>query len=388
MKISIVLGAGFGDEGKGKVTNHLSKSNPAKSLVIRFNGGHQAGHTVVHEGIRHVFSSFGSGTLNGTPTFWSRYCTMFPPAVLREFEELNGKGVSPVLYVDPLSMIVTPFDISRNRYEERLNSHGTVGSGFGKTVERHETLENSYRIFAKDLSCEWVLRQKLKMLRDNVDVIHHDTNIDMFIEQCLECSKVVSLKTETEVFEMKGRGECHYIFEGAQGILLDREHGIFPHVTRSATTSKNAMEMINRHNLVPKPKDVFSTIPYADVYYLTRCYQTRHGNGPLLGEEFPIELINNEAETNVTNPWQGKFRKAPLSIDLLKYAIDTDSIYHDAKVVKKVVVSHLDQFESDIPVLLCNQKYPIPLPHETLIREIYKHNPSIWTIKSSYSEEM
>jgi len=203
MKISIVLGAGFGDEGKGKVTNFLSKSNPAKSLVIRFNGGHQAGHTVVHNGTRHVFSSFGSGTLNGTPTFWSKYCTIFPSALLKEFEDLKVKGANPVLYVDPMVMITTPFDISHNRYEDGINAHGSVGSGFGKTVERHETLEHSHRIFAKDLGCEWILRQKLLMLKSAFHLRHHYFHVEDFIKDCLECSKVITLKTEYEMLNKR-----------------------------------------------------------------------------------------------------------------------------------------------------------------------------------------
>jgi adenylosuccinate synthase len=339
MSIHIVLGSSFGDEGKGKVTNFLSKKKG--SLVVRFNGGHQAGHTVVQNGVRHVFSSFGSGTLNGSPTFVSKYCTIFPPAVNMEYAELLSKGVNPLLYVDPLAMVVTPYDIALNRYDEksRTNAHGSCGSGFGKTVERHETLEHSYRIFAKDLSNEWVLRSKLDMLEQIIPEKHKEVDMDTFVKRCLECSSVIRLIPEHEI--LVGSSFKNFVFEGAQGILLDREHGIFPHVTRSHTTSLNVNKMLNNYLI---------SAGEIKVHYLCRAYQTRHGNGPLLGEEHEVKLVNNEKETNVTNEWQGVFRKAPLSLGLLKYALDSDISYHHRKINRELIISHLDQLE-EIPLL-------------------------------------
>lgn len=339
MGIHIVIGASFGDEGKGKVTNFLSKKKG--SMVIRFNGGHQAGHTVVQNGVRHVFSSFGSGTLNGSPTFLSKYCTMFPPAMMMEYADLIGKGVMPVIYVDPLTMVTTPFDISLNRYDEksRKNAHGSCGSGFGKTVERHETLEHSHRIFAKDLSNEWVLRSKLNMLADITAEEHKQVDIDAFVNECINCSNLIRIKPEHLV--LVDGGIKNFVFEGAQGILLDREHGIFPHVTRSHTTSANVNKMLS-HYIVNSGE--------TKIHYLCRAYQTRHGNGPLFGEGHEVKLINNENETNVTNEWQGVFRKAPLSLSLLKYALDSDLSYHHRMIERELLISHLDQLE-DIPLL-------------------------------------
>lgn len=74
---SIVIGAGFGDEGKGTMVNYLCKQSN-KPLVVRFNGGHQMGHGVVENDVRHIFSNFGSGTLVGAPTYISEFCTVDP----------------------------------------------------------------------------------------------------------------------------------------------------------------------------------------------------------------------------------------------------------------------------------------------------------------------
>lgn len=341
MSISIVIGASFGDEGKGKVTNFLSKKK--NSLVIRFNGGHQAGHTVVQDGVRHVFSSFGSGTLNGSPTFVSQYCTIFPPAMLAEYKDLVAKGAYPVLYVDPLAMVTTPYDISANRHQESIDitAHGSCGAGFGKTVERHETLDHSHRIFAKDLSCEWVLRQKLEMMKSRSVLIGlTDFDMDRYVSDCMDCSEIFRLKTGHEALA-DSKFE-NFVFEGAQGILLDREHGIFPHVTRSSTTSANVFKILNRFIVNG------STMK---VHYLCRAYQTRHGNGPLFGEGYEMKLVNNERETNVTNDWQGVFRKAPLYLGLLKYALDSDISYHHVTGInRELIISHLDQLE-EIPLI-------------------------------------
>jgi len=370
MSISIVLGASFGDEGKGKVTNFLSKKKD--SLVIRFNGGHQAGHTVVQDGVRHVFSSFGSGTLNGTPTFMSKYCSIFPPAMLMEYKDLVSKGATPVLYIDPLTMVTTPYDIALNRYDEttRVNAHGSCGSGFGKTVERHETLEHSHRIFAKDLSNEWVLRQKLEMIQAIVPEEHRRVDIDSYVNMCMECSDMFILKTENAA--LSSPKVKNYVFEGAQGILLDREHGIFPHVTRSRTTSANVYDMLTP--FVVKGSDI-------KVHYLCRAYQTRHGNGPLLGEGHKVKLVNNENETNVTNDWQGVFRIAPLSLGLLKYAVYSDVSYHNKSGTKmELIISHLDQL-GEIPILnkdgsihLTNREGLVDFATELLNIPVLTHN--------------
>lgn len=333
MKATIVVGLGFGDEGKGKVTNYCSKVYPT-SLVVRYNGGHQAGHTVVEGGVKHVFSSFGSGTLNGSPTFISKYCTLYPSAMLWEYKDLLGMGVKPVLYVDPLAMVTTPFDVNENRQEEVINAHGSCGAGFGKTIERHETLNDSYRIFAKDLYYDWVLKQKLEMLSQRHGK-HSNIDLTKFLDACKACKDIIKLLPFSSVVYPFD----NLIFEGAQGIMLDREHGIFPHVTRSSTTCKNALSLLSEINY----KDL------VHIKYLTRCYQTRHGNGPLYGEDFKFELKNNENETNVTNPWQGEFRKAPLCLDLIDYAIKSDTSYHTLDTTKIIFMSHLDQLDQ-IPV--------------------------------------
>ena len=84
-----VIGLGCGDCGKGITTDYLC-SQAKNPLVVRFSGGQQAGHTVVYNGMRHTFSNFGSGTLRGAPTFWSKYCTMDPIGIKNEHSVLHA----------------------------------------------------------------------------------------------------------------------------------------------------------------------------------------------------------------------------------------------------------------------------------------------------------
>lgn len=375
MKISIVIGCGFGDEGKGNVVNWLSNQD-SNSLVVRFNGGHQAGHTVIHNDNRHVFSSFGSGALNGTPTFWSKFCTIYPPGFNREYDALIKSGARPRMYVDPLCPITTPFDIDAGRDDEVINEHGSCGSGFGRTIWRHETLDHSYRIFAKDLFNDWILRQKIFQLTSifsSQDQFMYD--IDEFIEQCRIWASRITLTSESEI--LNDTKFESIVFEGAQGILLDREHGIFPHVTRSHTTSKNAIEIIERNF---KDSEI-------DIYYLSRCYQTRHGNGPLFGgcSSTELGLINFKDETNKSNEWQGEFRYAPFNFNLFDHAKFTDSCYNSHLVVSRTnVITCLDQFEDNIPTIKNNGSISAYFKDDFM--NCFKRNKTIFSFSPDMSK--
>ena len=100
-----VIGLCFGDEGKGRVVDFLDHS-----LTIRFSGGQQAGHGVIRNGEKHTFSNFGSSTLKGIPTYWSKFCTVDPVGMIRELNELMKINVNPLIYIDGDSPITTPYD--------------------------------------------------------------------------------------------------------------------------------------------------------------------------------------------------------------------------------------------------------------------------------------
>lgn len=340
--IDIILGTLFGDEGKGSFTNYKCsiKENP---LVVRFNGGHQAGHTVVIGDKRHVFSNFGSGTLQNVPTFWSRFCTVSPTGLMKEGKVLREMGIDPVIYFDLNAMITTPFDILRNIANDDTTKHGSVGVGFGQTIQRNE---DHYHLYVRDLLYPEIRDAKLqniinKYYRFNFNPeaenqhaktrkIYYD-----FIEACDDLVKRYDF-----MYGLNSFHDYDLIFEGAQGIMLDMNYGFFPNVTRSNCTAKNAVELIKE---LP-----FET--YTNTYYITRAYQTRHGNGHLTNEDLDTSyIIDNPNETNRSDGFQGEFRKSVLDLSMLRYAIGCD-IYENPKTQRHMVITCLDQVPARIPV--------------------------------------
>jgi len=331
MQTKIVLGLGYGDEGKGLVTAHHAGRCP-QPLVIRFSGGHQAGHTVVTEhGERHVFSNLGSGTLAGAPTYWSRFCTFSPVDFWRERQALAAKGWNPTLYVDALAPVTTPYDVYANRTREQRAGHGSCGMGVGATYER---MEGPHKLYVQDLLFPAVLRLRLAAVRAYYAATtglpaDWEELEALFIFAVEEVLPVLEVVQERRFFQEQ-RYET-YIFEGSQGILLDMDHGFFPHVTRARTTSCQAWELIKANGL-----------PDPEIYYVTRAYQTRHGNGPLSNETRPLTLRPTPLETNQYNPWQGHQRRSILDAELLNYALTCDANY-GAALASHLVMTCLDQ---------------------------------------------
>lgn len=322
MIASIVVGLGFGDEGKGMVTNSLI-SNLSNTIVVRFSGGQQAGHTVIHNGIRHVFSSYGSGTLKGVPTYISDYCTVDFNAMMNENKDLAKKKVSiPSLFVHPLALVTTKYDIIANREDVKYLSDGTTGMGVGKTVERHEKIP----FYAIDLSNEIIAIAKMKAIAKYYELPYHrDDAIDLL-------SSFIQSHTLLEDYRILDM-YSHVIFEGSQGTLLDMDHGTFPNVTYSNTTVRNAMEILQGLPIRGK----------IDINYVTRSYLTRHGNGEL--QKVAVKLKNNEGETNKLDPYQGEFRTAQLDIGLLNHAFKINNIYSGDEVYKTLWITCMDQYE-------------------------------------------
>jgi adenylosuccinate synthase len=365
MKYSIVLGTQFGDEGKGSFTNWLCtqvKELKQRPLVIRFNGGHQAGHTVLHNGIRHTFSSFGSGTLQNVPTFWSEYCTVYPIALLNEWNKLKEYNLQlqPQIFFDPLCPVTTPYDVFANIDLESKNNHGSVGVGFGTTLKRQESF---YKLYVSDLLNKTVLKAKMLNIKNYYSGIRVPDNIlenwyssiDTLVNEGVLSKQKLGFNKLSEGVDFFEQRYDHLIFEGAQGILLDMDFGFFPNVTRSNTTSKNVFNLLNRFGPTGLTAE-FDMNPedYLDIntYYITRPYQTRHGLGFMSNRDLPEpKLINNQNEINIDTSFQGIFRKSILDLDLLNYAIECDSNFSQW-TNKKLVISCLDQIEGDIQYTL------------------------------------
>lgn len=329
MRARAVIGANFGDEGKGLVTDYLCATQGA-DVVVRFNGGVNAGHTVVTpDGRRHVFSHFGSGTLAGVPTFLSQFFVCNPIIFLTEVQEIIDLGVSTVVWAHPDCLVTTFADIIINQELERKKGdkrHGSTGYGINETMNRSKIPH--LKITMSDIWNRVDLRDKLKEIctkfaefRTGRPLSNYEEGIEKFI-QC--CDQMGELVTHGGIGMFKDP-----IFEGAQGLLLDmdnKEH--FPHVTHSKTGLHNVRVLSELGG--------YSTI---EAYYVTRSYLTRHGAGRLPGES---SALNFRDETNAPNEFQGTLRFAALDVASLFERI-RDDCKND---VQKIVVTHHDQFKS------------------------------------------
>ncbi len=335
--VRAVIGSLFGDEGKGSTTDLLSSPS---SLTVRYNGGQQAGHTVVKDGVRHVFANFGSGTLSGSHTYWSRHCTIDPFKMLNELDVLKEKGITPTLYIDERCQITTPFDMEHNRNQEKTNKHGSCGVGFGSTIQR---CEDGYDLSFMDMYYPRIFEHKIKEVQNyyNAKVTSSDHPL---LEWAQACADVVS---ESCIIKVSGLWEAKYlsnakelVFEGAQGLLLDQHHGFFPNVTRSNSGTKNILSIINEYNTNRNIESVSKNI---DVHLITRAYLTRHGNGFMPERNHNIKSDPNE--TNVTNKYQGEFRRSIMDLDLIEYAIQKDDYLKNMS--NTLVITCLDHIEDD-----------------------------------------
>ena len=333
MRARVVIGANFGDEGKGLVTDWLCRQGAG--MVVRFNGGAQAGHTVIDAatGVRHVFGHFGSGTLAGVPTYLSEYFVVNPIMFEKELGELTGHGIDPVVYAHPKCLVTTFVDMWINQQLEikrGKDRHGSVGLGVNETINRSSLPELKITmgdIWNKTNTIRGRLMEicgKYAQWRVGEPMKNAEAMIDAFVKGC---------EGFAEKVHPLGIQQCEDpVFEGAQGLLLDQNNKeFFPHLTRSNTGMQNVRSLCALAGI----KDI-------ETYYVTRTYLTRHGAGPLPGEDPGMRFAD---DTNLEHPFQGTIRFAPLDVARLGERCRAD--YGSDGF--KLVVTHIDQLKVDVP---------------------------------------
>ena len=333
-----VIGACWGDEGKGLLTDALARPD---TLVVRFNGGVQAGHTVAApDGRRHVFHGVGSGTFRGAATFLSRFHVHNPLLHGEEVARLRRLGLTPRVIADPRGMVTTPWDMMLNQMAEQARGagrHGSCGMGLNETVTRTEAGfaltagqlggARPLRDLLHGIRAQWVPRRLDELgLRPGPDWLARLDSAgiwDAFMDAAQAFAAEVPMAADA-IAAHSGP----VLFEGAQGLLLDAEHRWFPNVTRSRTGLTNVAILAQE-----------AGIGALDVTYVTRAYATRHGAGP-----FPREAaVSYPDATNVPNPWQGTLRFGQLDLDLLHEAVAADMATSPLPVSHQVAVTCVDQ---------------------------------------------
>lgn len=345
-----VIGASFGDEGKGIITDYLcsQSSNP---LVIRYSGGQQAGHTVERDNIRHVFSNFGSGSLRGVPTYWSEFCSMDPVGIQREFKILKELGVTPKLFIDKNTSVTTPYEKAFNQKSLLNLKHGTCGVGVGQTFQREEDF---YSLKFIDLYYPKIWEIKLENMRKYYYKYNYalQSDIDIFIES------INFVITNFECVEKMPQTYGNYIFEGSQGLMLDQNIGFFPNVTRSNVGSINILKIV----------DSFQP------WIITRAYQTRHGNGDMTQDSIAFTqnpfLKDNIVETNIANQFQGEFRSAILDLDTINYAIGKDEYLRANRKKCNFVLTCLDHLKESTQCYFFNDEVKLSSNRMSFVKSI------------------
>lgn len=334
----IVSGTFFGDEGKGSVVDFLSHQKGIKENV-RYNGGSQACHTVVSNGIKHKFSQLGSITLNdNTRTFLSEYTVVNPFNIYTEADVLSRTvniSIDEILkriYISNNSRIVTPYHKLLGQLREIIakeNKRGSVGTGVSETTRIFEEL--NLEILMSDLiNQDDTTKQKLrklyeytrKFLLDNKDKIDEkllkkliseedifyltDKQNQDYILHCYERLINTNLfNTINSINEFHNQGNV--IFEGSQGLLIDRNHGIRPNTTLLDTSNKSGIILANEINT--KIHKIGAITPFT----------SRHGHGllPTYAEEINTRIFD---ENQTPSYFQGKPRYGWFDLVLAKYS--------------------------------------------------------------------
>lgn len=284
-------------------------------MVVRFTGGPQSAHTVQAElggrWVSHVFSSFGSGTLLGVPTLYRATSLVDPVCLRNEWNHLSAKGVATPMVDVSRASIITPYDVEANRQDAKSRSDGTCGKGVYMACNRSRL---GFRFTIGD-DPERILNEVASYYRTE----RYAPYDEMFIES-FEFLKNRCVRMEEGGFD-------DLVFESTQGLLLDAERGLLPHVTATPT----GLDLLSEEELRS-----------ADVYLVARTYLTRHGNGYEPRQVRGFDFSDDWVETNVFNEFQGGFKTGGFDFDLLGEAFDRHNLSAYVGCRYHLAVTHLD----------------------------------------------
>lgn len=348
----ILVGLGFGDEGKGSIADFLTREYAAHT-VVRYNGGAQAAHNVIApDGRHHTFAQFGSGTLvPGVRTHLSRFMLVNPLNLFTEERHLQELGVTDALQrlsVEGLAPITTPFQVAMNRLRELARGkgrHGSCGLGIGETMA--DLLAHGDAMpRAADLAHPAQLQDKLRfvqqqkaaeaaLLQDQLpagteaaqqwQILHDPEAVELCLGHYQDFADLVEVVDSTYLGQLLALPGT-VIFEGAQGVLLDEWRGFHPYTTWSTTTTANADALLAEANYTGQSTRIG----------LVRAYASRHGAGPFVTEEEWLTQAIPDLH-NSLNPWQREFRVGVFDDVATRYALEVTG------GVDYLAVSHLDK---------------------------------------------
>jgi len=288
MRNIVVVGSQWGDEGKGKIVDWLSEQ---ADVVIRFQGGHNAGHTLVIDGVTYKLRLLPSGIVRKDKiSIIGNGVVVDPWALIEEIKEIGSKGIvvnKNNFIISESANLILPFHKEMDEIREDSAGKGKIGTtrrGIGPAYE-DKVGRRSIRVM--DLRSEKNLDQRLELVLAHHNAIRKGLGKKIYVKEqlkkdllkiapeILKFSKPVWLKIDQFKKQKK-----RILFEGAQGILLDVDHGTYPFVTSSNTVASSAATGTGCG---------INSINY--VLGITKAYTTRVGEGP-----FPTELKDSIGE--------------------------------------------------------------------------------------------
>ena len=337
-KVDALLGIVFGDEGKGKVVDFFT---PRYDVVARFAGGPNAGHTIIFDGKKFVLRSIPSGIFDdGKTNIIGNGCAIAPDLFMAEARELEAAGydIAPRLHISRRAHLILPTHRVLDRAYEAAkgkNKVGTTGKGIGPAYS-----DKAARVGLRVGDIEENFEEKYRALKERHEQILRDlhyTDYDIAEEEKLWMEGVEYMRrfklsnTEAEINRALAEGKS-VLAEGAQGSLLDIDHGTYPFVSSSSTTAGGVCTGLG---VAPNTID--------RVFGIFKAYSTRVGSGP-----FPVELFDETGETlrrigHEYGAVTGRNRRCGwIDLVALKYAIMINGVT-DLVMMKGDV---LDEFET------------------------------------------
>ena len=337
-KVDALLGIVFGDEGKGKVVDFFT---PRYDVVARFAGGPNAGHTIIFDGKKFVLRSIPSGIFDeGKTNIIGNGCVIAPDLFMAEARELEAAGydIAPRLHISRRAHLILPTHRVLDRAYEAAkgkNKVGTTGKGIGPAYS-----DKAARVGLRVGDIEENFEEKYSALKARHEQILRDlhyTDYDIAEEEKLWMEGVEYMRrfklsnTEAEINRALAEGKS-VLAEGAQGSLLDIDHGTYPFVSSSSTTAGGVCTGLG---VAPNTID--------RVFGIFKAYSTRVGSGP-----FPVELFDETGEKlrrigHEYGAVTGRNRRCGwIDLVALKYAIMINGVT-DLVMMKGDV---LDEFET------------------------------------------
>ncbi len=330
-----VIGLQWGDEGKGKIVDYLSENF---DLVVRYQGGNNAGHTVIVDDKTYKLNLIPSGVIRGKICFLGQGVVLDPNHFFNEYDQIKKKIDYPKIYLSSNISLILDYHKQLDKINESiLNTDkkiGTTSKGIGPAYQ-DKVGRKSIKLY--DLKSKNVIEEKMQSIKKFYDPIlesfnESKINLEQTIQDLLSFYNVVNKLIVDNSQIKKEFKNKKILFEGAQGALLDLDHGSYPFVTSSNTVSSNIV--------------IGSAL---QVDYQTvgifKAYATRVGNGP-----FPSELFDDigdyiaEKGVEIGTVTKRKRRCGWLDLVSLKYSCEINRV-NELCMTKADVLNNLSEIK-------------------------------------------